>query len=141
MRWATAVLVVLFFSGGSFCAMAQDCAVVSSDARGVPVRIKCGELQLYAQTPAQVADCRLWKKEAQIGERTLSLLERSQLHAQDLLEARDRLYVQLQAQDDLVDMWESEADSRWTFLEVVGVSGIAAGVGVVVGIVLGVWAI
>ena len=32
-----------------------DCAVVSSDAEGVPVRISCGALALYAVTPAQLA--------------------------------------------------------------------------------------
>ena len=119
---------------------AQGCAVISTDTKGVPVRIKCGELKLYAQTPAQVADCHLWKKEAQIGERTLSLLEISQLHAQDLLEARDQLYVQLQAQDDLLSRWEAEADSRWTTLEVVGLSGLGVGAGLVVGVLVGLFA-
>ena len=119
---------------------AQGCAVISADTKGVPVRIKCGELQLYAQTPAQAADCRLWRSKAQTAEGTLQALRRCQLHAQDLLEARDGLYAQLRAQDDLLSRWEAEADSRWTTLEVVGLSGIGIGAGLVVGVLVGLFA-
>lgn len=135
--WVVGLAAVLVVSVPT-PATAQTCDVVSADAEGVPLRIRCGTLRLHAVTPGQLV--RWGEIEAALVETADALRDcGTQRHL--LSGERDALSTGLRDSWAALDAERqeraAEARSAWTVWEVVGVSGTAAVALGVVGLLVG----